>query len=87
LPLAQPSAGLDGFDPRPENIGLDHFLEERTMLRAALVFLVIALLAGALGLYNLEGVAANIAWVLFVVFLFLAVLSFVFGGRPPRSIE
>jgi uncharacterized membrane protein YtjA (UPF0391 family) len=49
------------------------------MLRAAILFLLIALVAGALGLFRTEIMAANIAWILFVVFLVLAVLSLVFG--------
>ena len=54
------------------------------MLRAAILFLVIALIAGALGLFRTEVVAAEIAWILFVAFLVLAVLSLLFGraGRP-----
>jgi uncharacterized membrane protein YtjA (UPF0391 family) len=48
--------------------------------------LVIALIAGALGLAGTEIVAANIAWILFVVFIILAVVSFVFG-RGGRSLE
>ena len=57
------------------------------MLRAALLFLIIALVAGVLGLGALEGTAMNIAWILFVVFLILAVASFVFGRGGPRSIN
>jgi uncharacterized membrane protein YtjA (UPF0391 family) len=55
------------------------------MLRWAIVFLVIALIAGALGLFRIEGVASQIAWILFVIFLILFVVSLVFGGlrRPP----
>lgn len=55
------------------------------MLRAALVFLIIALIAGALGLFRTEYLASEIAWVLFVAFLILAVVSLVFGrpSRPP----
>ena len=52
------------------------------MLNAAFQFLVIALIAGAMGLVGTEIMAANIAWILFVVFLIFAVASFVFGrGR------
>jgi uncharacterized membrane protein YtjA (UPF0391 family) len=52
------------------------------MLRAAILFLLIALIAGALGLAGTEIMAANIAWILFVAFLILAVASFVLGrGR------
>ena len=56
------------------------------MLRWAIAFLLIALIAGALGLFNTQIIAAEIAWVLFVVFLILAVVSLVMGGRragPP----
>jgi uncharacterized membrane protein YtjA (UPF0391 family) len=55
------------------------------MLRWALVFLVIALIAGALGLFGAEYIASQIAWVLFVVFLILFVVSLLFGRTtaPP----
>jgi uncharacterized membrane protein YtjA (UPF0391 family) len=56
------------------------------MLRAAILFLIIALVAGALGLVGTEIVAANIAWILFVVFLILALASFVFG-RSGRQLD
>jgi uncharacterized membrane protein YtjA (UPF0391 family) len=57
------------------------------MLRAAILFLVIALVAGLLGMFQTEGVALQIAWVLFVVFLVMAVVSFVLGRDGPRSIN
>lgn len=57
------------------------------MLRAALLFLIFALVAGVLGFGALEGTAMNIAWILFVVFLIMALASFVLGGRGPRSIN
>lgn len=53
------------------------------MLRWALLFLVVALVAGALGLFRAEWLASDIAWVLFVVFLILFVVSLVLGRRPP----
>jgi uncharacterized membrane protein YtjA (UPF0391 family) len=52
------------------------------MLRWALIFLIIALVAGGLGLYGLEGTAMYIAQVLFFVFIVLFVLSLIFGRRP-----
>ncbi len=54
------------------------------MLRLAIVFLVIALIAGALGLFHVEAVSSQIAWILFAVFLVLVLVSLVFGGlrRP-----
>jgi uncharacterized membrane protein YtjA (UPF0391 family) len=55
------------------------------MLRLAIVFLVIALIAGVLGLFPIEQVSATIAWWLFAIFLILFVVSLIFGGlrRPP----
>jgi uncharacterized membrane protein YtjA (UPF0391 family) len=56
------------------------------MLRLSIIFLIIALIAGAFGLFNAEAVAARIGWILFVVFLIMFVVSLVFGGRrtgPP----
>jgi uncharacterized membrane protein YtjA (UPF0391 family) len=55
------------------------------MLRMSLLFLIVALIAGALGLFHAEFIAAQVAWALFVVFLILFVISLVFGGvrQPP----
>lgn len=51
------------------------------MLRMALLFLVVAIIAGALGLFNVQAVSSDIAWTLFVVFLVLFVVSLLIG-RP-----
>ena len=51
------------------------------MLYWALVFLVVALLSGALGFGGVAGVAAGIAKILFLVFLVLFAASLVLGGR------
>ncbi len=50
------------------------------MLRLALIFLIVALIAGALGMFNVEYLSAQIAWILFVVFLILFVVSLLAGG-------
>lgn len=50
------------------------------MLRWALLFLIIALIAGALGLYPVAAVGSEIAWLFFVVFLILFLVSLVTGG-------
>ncbi len=55
------------------------------MLRWALIFLIVALIAAALGMGALEGLAMQIAWILFVVFLILFVVSLVMGRRPPLT--
>ena len=39
------------------------------MLQAAFAFLILALVAGVMGMARTEILAANIAWILFVVFL------------------
>ena len=51
------------------------------MLRWALIFFVVALVASAFGFYSLEGPAMEIARILFFVFLVLLVLSFITGRR------
>lgn len=52
------------------------------MLHWTLVFLVIALIAAALGFGSLSGAAATIAQVLFVLFLVIWVASLIMGrGR------
>jgi uncharacterized membrane protein YtjA (UPF0391 family) len=53
------------------------------MLRYSLLFLIIALIAGALGLFNAQFIASQIGWVLFVVFLVLFLVSLVMGQRLP----
>ena len=56
------------------------------MLRWALMFLVLALVAGLLGFFALAGLAATIAKVLLLVFVILLLVS-AFSGtlwrRPP----
>jgi uncharacterized membrane protein YtjA (UPF0391 family) len=53
------------------------------MLHYALVFLVVALIAGVLGFGVVAGTAAWIAKVLFVVFLILFIVSLINGrGKP-----
>jgi uncharacterized membrane protein YtjA (UPF0391 family) len=51
------------------------------MLSYTLVFLVIALIAGALGFGVIAGAAATIARVFFLIFLVLFVLSLMRGSR------
>ncbi|NEX94814.1 DUF1328 family protein [Caulobacter sp. 17J65-9] len=56
------------------------------MLGWALIFVVLALVCGALGFFALAGLAAAIAKILFVIFLVLLVVGFAmraFRGQPP----
>ena len=46
-------------------------------------FLVIALIAGILGIWPVEALSRQIAWILFVIFLVLFVLALVLGRRGP----
>jgi uncharacterized membrane protein YtjA (UPF0391 family) len=54
---------------------------ETDMLRWAVIFLVIALVAGLLGFAGVAGAASNIAWIIFVLFLILFVVSLFMNGR------
>ena len=56
------------------------------MLYYALVVLVVGLIAGALGIYTVAGVASQIAWILFLISLILIVVHMASSGRPPRVI-
>jgi uncharacterized membrane protein YtjA (UPF0391 family) len=51
------------------------------MLYYAIVFLVIALIAGALGFFGIAGAAVGIAKILLFVFLILFVVSLLMGRR------
>ena len=53
------------------------------MIYWAAVVLVIALVAAFLGFSGVAGLSMNIAWILFIVGLILAVVFFVMGRRPP----
>jgi uncharacterized membrane protein YtjA (UPF0391 family) len=57
--------------------------KETRMLYWAAVFLVIGLVAALLGVTGVAGLSMNIAWILFIVGLILAVVFFVMGRRPP----
>lgn len=52
------------------------------MLGWALVFLIVGLVAGVFGFTGLAGTAVNIAWILFVVGLVLAIIFAIMGRRP-----
>jgi len=56
------------------------------MLRIAVLFLIIALLAGAFGLYGVESTASQFARIAFFLFLVLFAISLLFGlvkASPP----
>lgn len=59
------------------------------MLRAALLFFVLALVAMLFGAYGIAGMSVDIARTLLIVFLVLSVISFVVSlvnGRSTKSL-
>jgi uncharacterized membrane protein YtjA (UPF0391 family) len=54
------------------------------MLYYSLVFLIVGLIAGALGIYGVAAIASQIAWVLFLIGVVLLVVHLL-SGRP-RSV-
>jgi uncharacterized membrane protein YtjA (UPF0391 family) len=81
-PVLEPSQSFRvTFSDRP-----DSHQTEVAMLGWALTFLIVALIAAALGFTGLAGAASSIAQILFVVFLILflvAMISRAVQGRPP----
>lgn len=55
------------------------------MLRWALLFLVVALVAALFGFTNVAGTSIFAAKILFFVFLVIFVVSLVMGSRTPRD--
>jgi uncharacterized membrane protein YtjA (UPF0391 family) len=68
------------FDAQHEGTFEDR--SANTMLYWALVFLIVGLIAGVLGFSGIAGTATDIAWILFVVGLILALIFAVVGRRP-----
>ncbi|MNI79693.1 hypothetical protein D3C73_1361670 [compost metagenome] len=54
------------------------------MLKWSVILLVVALIAGVFGFFNIVGAAVGIAKVLFFIFLILFIVS-LFTGRRGRS--
>lgn len=54
------------------------------MLRYAIIFLIIALIAAAFGFGGIAGTATHIAQILFYIFLVCFIVALIFGrGAPP----
>lgn len=51
------------------------------MLRWAIIFLVIAIIAGLLGFNRVSGAAGGISKFLFLIILIIVVLAFLFASR------
>jgi uncharacterized membrane protein YtjA (UPF0391 family) len=52
------------------------------MLYYALIFLLVGLVAGALGLFGVAALASQIAWILFLIGVVMLVVHLVASGRP-----
>lgn len=61
-------------------------LEEAVLLSWALVFFVLAIVAGYLGFVALAGVAAGIAKILFLLFLIVLVVGFAARAFRGKSV-
>lgn len=61
------------------------FTHSRPMLSYSIIFLLIAIVAGALGFWGISGIAASAAKILFVVFLVLFLISLFTGRRRPSA--
>jgi len=57
--------------------------KEIAMLNWAVIFLIIAVVAAIFGFSGIAGAAVNIAWILAVIGIVLAIAFFVMGRRPP----
>lgn len=80
---------------QPETLNLKHFprhefftpyciqlnLNNKTMLRYAAIFAIIAIIAAVFGFGGIAEGAADIAKVLFYIFIALLVLTFIFGAK------
>ena len=64
----------------PGMVGFFKNNEKFTMLYYAVVFFIIALIAGVLGFGGIAAGAVSIAKILFFVFIVLAVISIIFGS-------
>lgn len=60
--------------------------ETFTVLGWALIFFLLAVVAGYLGFFGLAGIAASIAKVLFLLFLVLLVVSFITRAMRGKSV-
>jgi uncharacterized membrane protein YtjA (UPF0391 family) len=57
--------------------------EDYNVLSWAITFLIIAIIAAVFGLSGIAGTAVNIAWILAVIGIILAIVFAVMGRRPP----
>jgi uncharacterized membrane protein YtjA (UPF0391 family) len=71
---------LAGNDDLAWQLPLEVGKEDTDMLYYALVFLLIGLVAGALGLFGVAAMAGQISWILFLVGVVILIVHLVAGG-------
>jgi len=81
LRLGGHSSSVDSGTPVSHTV--TRYLQGVNMISWAVTFLVIALIAAVLGFSGIAGTAVNIAWILAVVGIILAIVFGVLGRRPP----
>src|SRR5262245_41744449 len=78
------SSGGETADLRSTGPGLcGRTDKEFPILYYALVFLIVGLVASALGLVGVAGIASEIAWILFLIGIVLLVVQLFRGRTPP----
>jgi uncharacterized membrane protein YtjA (UPF0391 family) len=66
-----------------QQLPLPEVKEDTHMLYYALAFLLVGLVAGALGLFGVAAIASQIAWILFLVGIVILIVHLV-AGRGAR---
>jgi uncharacterized membrane protein YtjA (UPF0391 family) len=81
------AASGSGAFPRAARYRLERFQRETRMLRWAFLFLIIGLIAGALGFGGVAGASIGIAKMLFFVFLIVFLVLLVAGLTVARKVS
>ncbi len=77
--LAQNSSGMDYAEKKSDS--QPQLNERLNMLSWTITFLIVAIIAAALGFGGLAGTAASIAQICFVIFLVMFLVSIISGRR------
>jgi uncharacterized membrane protein YtjA (UPF0391 family) len=75
---------LKGGKGRGRVLRVELFQGAMKMLYWAVIFLIVAIIAGAFGFLGVAGLATEIAKILFVIFLIIFVISLIGGFRGKR---
>lgn len=81
LALENLALGLSGLCGLARQLLFPIIKEGKPMIYYALIFLVVGLIAGALGLFGIAAVASQISWILFLIGIVMLIIHLVTGGR------